>query len=837
VGFEAWKVLKAKIGETVNRGALSEKRCLNCGCSLPSSAKFCINCGSTSLQTVYYYAPPPPPPPEFVPPKTRKRGSTKKIALVIATALIIVTLIISAVFVFPGVFPASQQGGDSDNTSQQGDVVMTIGAMNKAVETGIGTEGGTISVTDTASPLYGLRIEFPESATTENVNVVVSYADVLDISGLPENNSVASKLIKIETSGSAEWDETKHFQSPILVTLPYEPVENKSEPFVRFYYYDREHQILDSAGFVYENLTARTVSFYTASFSEFIGINWKQYLGYGWDNAWSTSAFDVDTGFRPATNGWFLANDGSYIDPGGYCLGMVAYAKWFYRHKTVSNWKEEKVTDEGGNEVVIGSWNLAGPRLYDKYREGDLNEWRDDATAIQLASRAQMAAEEVVRKIYSSKEQYSSSILNQNRLNSKYVALTWLHGMIVTHEPQIITLRTVFENGEMGQDAHAILVYRYENGRFDVYDPNFPGTFPGTDARQIPFTWASAFTRAYVSSINAKETATQFNFFMALGWKVFASNSFYEGLYEAAEKKFEDDTIFPKVAFTSEHTSILGTTPEDTNGDGIRDTNQLKTTISGTITGGQAGAVGDGVIFVSNRQFPVALEGQYPDYSFAVEVPLYQGDNEVFFISSYDLYSNWAGFLKDTIRCNATKANFTVTLTWREDHSDVDLHVLEPTIGETVGRHIYYSNTGGYAGGLYPYLDIDNRIGGGVGPEHYYAAEDMTLPNYQGSGTSLYGVYKIRVQYYRDKDDDENHTQTIHWTITVKYLAFRIEQTGQEFWIEKPFSGELSTDNAYGTSDFFSSDASWSNIIEIEYPAPNPNNYKIPSPPQNKLPQ
>ena len=805
---------------------LSEKRCLNCGHSLPLNAKFCNNCGSYSLETVspYYPPPPPPPPPEFLPHGTRKGRSTKKIVLGVATALIIVTLIIATIFVFPEIFPSSQQNVNSD-----GEVSITTGSTNKAAEITISTEGGTISITDTSSPIYGLKIEFPESATKENVNIAISYADVTEIRGLPENTSIASKLITIETSGSPEWDKTKHFNSPVLVTLPYDPNADSSEQLVRFYCYDRQHQTLDSAGFTYEDPAAHTVSFYTASFSDFIGIDSWLYFKYGFEelndewNPWATPP-NVDTGFRPANNGWYMKNRGTYINIIGNCLGMVAYAKWFYRYKSVANWIEA----DG-----VGAWVSTGIKLFEKYKEGDIDEWRDDATALQLATRAQIAAQEVVNKI---KDEYYAANLTI-RANSRKVALTWLHGMIVTHEPQPIILETQFSNGQKSGPGHAVLAYRYANGRFDIYDPNNPATPPNTDARQIPFNYSVGFSRPYSSSINPDERAVQFNFFIALGWKVFASQDFYEGLYEAAENKFEDDDIFPKVSFTSESTTPVGTTPEDTDGDGLRDTDQQKIIISGTMVGGQPGSIGDGVIFVSGQQFPVLLMGQYPDYSFSIEVPLFQGDNEVFFVSSVDLFRYWAGFLKDTIRCNATETFMAVTLTWRQDDSDIDLHVLEPTIGETEGRHIYYSNKGGYAGGKYPYLDIDNRVGGGLGPEHYYAAENMTLPNYEGSGTSLYGVYKIRVQYYRDKDADENRTQTINWELTVKILAFKIEQTGQEFWIDKSMSGTLSTENAYGTSDFYSSDGSWSAILEIEYPEPNPGDYNVPPPPQNNLPK
>jgi hypothetical protein len=71
----------------------------------------------------------------------------------------------------------------------------------------------------------------------------------------------------------------------------------------------------------------------------------------------------------------------------------------------------------------------------------------------------------------------------------------------------------------------------------------------------------------------------------------------------------------------------------------------------------------------------------------------------------------------------------------------------------------------------------------------------------------------------------------------VKILVFRIEQTGKEFWIEKSVSGVLTTENIYGTDDFFNSDGSWSAILEIEYPEPNPDDYNVPPPPQTLLPQ
>jgi len=158
---------------------------------------------------------------------------------------------------------------------------------------------------------------------------------------------------------------------------------------------------------------------------------------------------------------------------------------------------------------------------------------------------------------------------------------------------------------------------------------------------------------------------------------------------------------------------------------------------------------------------------------------------------------------------------------------------LEPTIEDREGRHIYYSNKGG--DGEYPYLDFDNTQG--HGPEHYIGTNNMTLPNYLGLGKSLYGIYKLRVHYYADHDDNPNQTQTITWHLTVKCLRFLVNATKQAVWLEIAWHGSLSSASSSGTSDFFYHDASWSNVFVVNFREPDPESLRIPPPPQNKLPK
>ncbi|MDM8561652.1 hypothetical protein [Candidatus Parabeggiatoa sp. HSG14] len=79
--------------------------------------------------------------------------------------------------------------------------------------------------------------------------------------------------------------------------------------------------------------------------------------------------------------------------------------------------------------------------------------------------------------------------------------------------------------------------------------------------------------------------------------------------------------------------------------------------------------------------------------------------------------------------------SLTVTMTWNLDHSDVDLHVVEPD-----NTHVFYSSKTGHSG----YLDVDNTRG--FGPEHYYS----------DCNKLQVGKYFVGVNYYDDQKDENN---------------------------------------------------------------------------------
>ena len=259
---------------------------------------------------------------------------------------------------------SNRNSGGSNQSNSGGSVNIVTGSEVEAVSKTIGVSGGTLTVTDASSPLFGLRISVPENATNEPIQFKVNYADVKSVKGLPQDASVVSRLIDIQTSGSTQWNNYKMFRQTVEVTLPYDRnvVDTNDSP-VRFFFYDAQNGLLDSAGFVCENTSEHTITFLTDSFSYWLAI--KMSLGVPYRSA--------ETGFLPKVDGWFIGNEGSYLAHDGFCSGMCGFAKWYYAY--------EKGTTKIG--------------LHSKYIEGYPAEWRDDATAIQLATWSYLVAESI----------------------------------------------------------------------------------------------------------------------------------------------------------------------------------------------------------------------------------------------------------------------------------------------------------------------------------------------------------------------------------------------------------------------------------------------------------
>lgn len=92
-------------------------------------------------------------------------------------------------------------------------VNVVSGQKTQVASQSIGATGGTVQVTDASSPLNALKISVPEVATSEPIQFQVSYSDISSVNDLPQGASPASKLITIQTTGSADFNKYEMFDT------------------------------------------------------------------------------------------------------------------------------------------------------------------------------------------------------------------------------------------------------------------------------------------------------------------------------------------------------------------------------------------------------------------------------------------------------------------------------------------------------------------------------------------------------------------------------------------------------------------------------------------------
>lgn len=753
-------------------------------------------------------------------------------------------LLLGVIVVISVIFAAC--GGGGGGGTESGGTVGTVAtfttgdyASTTLSKSSVGASGGTISISDASSPLNGLSIVVPSGATDEDISFTITYADISAETGLPEGAASTSKAIKIATSGSSEWNNEQMFNLPIKVTLPY-TAPSEGESSVRFYVYNSDGS-LEAAGLESMDTTNHTVTFYTRTFANTaevsrmasISVNGNKdvaasatyaiYVAIGigakW-SAWLSGGKTVDTGFTAASNGWYIPNYGSYYKAsrGGSCFGFVGAAKYYYR-KGYS------------------------PGLYSNYHDdSDTTTWLDDAVAIEFTSRVHNGMADIW-------DEFISGEVDTQTPSSEAVALSYVGAMYVTGLPALLYIqqKTVAAGGvESYSGAHAISVYRADIAAggtitFYVYDPNFPKS----DSRRITYINGAGFAN-YASGTDAASSSFSYNYFHHVGYHVGLSDAVLDQIKTAADSKFTGSTVFPTITITEvkgvdggaeKEVATEGTTAN--TGEHAYVTNYAAVKISGTILGGLAQdaccVVNNARVFINNKKYSALVNNSAGagDGTFSITVPVSQGDNELVIIGARkNSFSNWAAFKRDAVLSNASPAAMTVTLSWGQGKSDVDLYVKEPnkSDGSKTGDTVYFSHRTGTSS-TNPYLDFDNTSG--YGPEHYYALSGMkTLYTDSSQADNLYGTYKVRVQYYADHDSDTETTQPITWNVGWRYLAYcadpcsNPESTG--FWVEGSQSGSLSSAGSSECCNINNSGSSWSSSWEIPYPQPTASDWVVP---------
>lgn len=726
--------------------------------------------------------------------------------------------------------------GGSGTTQDEGTRNVTVASFATTAPapvalstTSITGAGGTITSPEVAN----LKIDVPAGAVNEAVTFSVAKVQINDSTGLPEGVEVGSTMFVISTSGSAAWNEAQLFALPVKVTLPIDNVDNIDGWY--FYSYNADGK-LEALGFDSIDKVNKTITFEVRTFGATPAGGTKAdaspasllhsaYVAIGianiWD-AWLSGGKDVDSGFRPSRDGWYIPNYGAFYKAsrGGNCMGMCTWANYWFRKQ--------------------------GSGFRSHYRDvQNTATWVDDGTAIELASRAH-GAESAIWNEYSSRE------LGTQRATSRDVAMGYIGSIYVTGVPALVGMYQAVNSPEGLQltAGHAISIYRAEitaSGEctLHVYDPNFPNS----DTRSIRYKDGTGFY-IYNGGPSASQPGYSYNYFKQFGYSLAVSDTVFDALKESADQGFSNDTVFPTITLTSITGKKLGGDVLDTkstndNSEETYETEDNAIVIKGTVLGGNAqteGSVVDNInVIVTDNAYSASVNNAAGsgDGTFEIVVPLKNGNNEVVFLASKEgSYSHWAAFKRIVVKSTASPSSMTITLNWGQSDSDVDLYVKEPAFDGRTGDTVYYSNREGVSS-THPYLDFDNTDG--YGPEHYIGKWGMTTLSSDGSSNpkGLYGTYTVGVHYYSDNDGDTEKDQPITWGVNWRYLAYcpggceNPETDG--VWIEGSRSGSLSAANS-GTDGSLGSGPEWSETWNITYDDPEDFNFTAPESHEVMLP-
>ena len=530
-------------------------------------------------------------------------------------------------------------------------------------------------------------------------------------SGRGSGLNLLSDVIVLERT-----NEDVLFTHPVAVVVPYDTTKAQNNDMIAVYEFDLETGRIDGTTMIDHDPEAGTVSFMTTHFSYYIVVELLDTF-----NELITNGYD--SGFRPSSDGWFITNWGAYITDGGNCLGMSAMAKYLYAYQ-----------------------NSGDSTFYSRYRQGDLDEEMDDVIAQELAARNQLSLTNRWNELTKDMDRYESELgvsLGTSASARKQGEII-LMNLRATGEPQVLYVTQLFTNNTWGA-AHAVLVYKYADGYFYIYDPNYPyrSAAPDSSVKKLKFDASTGFG-LYDSSTSAGAPGLKFNVIYHLGTSFVTDRHIMAGLWNKALSGFSDDE-FPDITFSS---------PEE--GAVITDKSVV---VTGTVQGGNyTTQAGEKFLHWYYQNEKGGLEyirsAVGTDGSFTQELPVIPGTNHVNVLAAGKQPTDeWAGFATLTIDASIQAADMLVTLTWDAGQSDIDLHVTDPN-----GYHVWYSDKNAPTGAQ---LDFDNTRG--YGPEHYTISSD--------EGDEMpYGDYSVDVVYYADHDDNYDSVRRVPYTVQMQWV-------------------------------------------------------------------
>jgi hypothetical protein len=296
---------------------------------------------------------------------------------------------------------------------------ISTGKTVAAASVPVSPSGGTISVTESGTPITGLELKVPSGSYKDKRDFKISYAPIEKHSFGEEFNPI-TPLIIVENGGEYSAED-------MLITLPVKIPEGK---FAMGFLYNEKTKILEGMPLMAESANSITVS--TRHFSSFIiSIIDKFKLKK-----------DIDTSFRPGIDDWQFVNKGSYITT-GHCAGQSVSAMWYYYNQP-----------DGKDLTLYGRYDNNGKQpATPGFQE-------DDSLGYRLAS--------VIQEDLDWDSWASQFFAEQRGVDDELAWDAFAYSMQFLKQPCYVGMDSV-------DGGHAMICYRIKNGNLYVADPNYPG--------------------------------------------------------------------------------------------------------------------------------------------------------------------------------------------------------------------------------------------------------------------------------------------------------------------------------------------------------------------------
>jgi uncharacterized protein YfaP (DUF2135 family) len=582
---------------------------------------------------------------------------------------------------------------------------ITVGATSVAVQTQtmLGAGGGSLQL----GP-----VNVQAGTATTVVPTEFSATAVPDPAPTPSGTTSLNSSYNISASNNAGLFNNG-LNGPVYMTVPYSGLGVTDPRGLQVLHYDSNTGQYAPTTLQNIDRNTQTVSFDSRQFSIFTLVR-----NTGSDPA----TFTVKSGDRPFSpdfDGFKIKNPGnSYLAPGGNCLGMSAFARYFLKERFP--------------QTLFGHYSATTPQPFPIEQ--------------LVAMRAHLNQVAYWRTIYTQQTfLFFGSLLAYQRDHPDETVAYLKHNLSVFNEP----IATNIGNAS-APDRHTILAYGYDANNIFFYDPNCPAfNCPMSPVGMIKVPYSAAGIGTYTGPNIGIGPVNQYDI---INHPSFGGKDSFDQIANEADAGF----------VASANLSVTSPQQNDT-------INARQVHLTGSL-GGNLNQSSQ-VAYWLNGSAILGI-GAVSNGSFDQLIDVAGGMNTLLVIAGVTAKG---GQFDNTLANAATVARqytgppdavFRSTLTWAQNNTDVDQYVTEPGASGDTTWYAHRITSSGLT------LDFDNTTG--LGPENTTIPAGSTpLPgNYtvrvhyysdHGTGLATNGFVVIRLY---EHDPVKYKERTFNWALS-----------------------------------------------------------------------